>query len=123
MMFHTCTVITIKGYLSRESLLPLIFHVLKSFSIIIYKNNDNSNTFIIYVLYNYPLCVIYIIFYIFHLVIILNYNFHIIIWITQLIFLFHEIIFTLTHYTFSLTHTISQTHTLLINPMKWLNFM
>ena len=52
--------IIIKRHLSRESLLPLIFHVLESVSTIIYKSNDNSNTFIIYVLYHYPLCVIYI---------------------------------------------------------------
>ena len=57
-------------------MLPLIFYALESVSIIIYKSNDNSNTFIIYVLYNYTLCVIYIILYIFHLITRLNYNFH-----------------------------------------------
>ena len=74
---YLCLII-IKRYLSRESLLPLIFYVLESFPIIVYKSNNNSNTFIIYVLYNYTLCVIYIyiIFYIFHLITRLNYNFH-----------------------------------------------
>ena len=45
-LLHTCAVIIKKGHLSRESLLPLIFHILESFSIIIYKSNDNSNTYI-----------------------------------------------------------------------------
>ena len=119
MMLHTCAVIIIKGHLSRESLLPLIFHVLESVSIIIYKSNDNSNTFIIYVLYHYPLCVIYIyiyiyiIFYIFHLIIRLKYNFHTIIWITQLIlFISWNYIRINTLYSLTNTHNLSLTHTL-----------
>ena len=71
-------------------------------------------------MYNYTLCVIYIILYIFHLITRLNYNFHSIMDYST---------FTLTHYTLSLTHTISltqtisQTHTLLINILKLLNFI
>ena len=103
MMLHICTVITIKGHLSRESLLPLIFQVLEPFPIILYKSNDNSNTFIIYVLYHYPLCVIYIIFYLFHTIF----------WITQLIlFIPWNYIHINTLYSLTNTHNLSLTHTL-----------
>ena len=113
MMLHTCAVIIIKGHLSRESLLPLIFHVLESFSIILSKSNANSNTFIIYVLYHYPLCVIYIYFYNFHLIIRLKYNFHTIIWITQLIlFIPWNYIHINTLYSLTNTHNLSLTHRL-----------
>ena len=109
MMLHTCAVIIIKGHFSRENMLRLIFHVLKSFSIIIYKNNDNSNTFIIYVLYHYPLCVIYIyiIFYNFHLIIRLKYNFH-----TIILFIPWNYIHINTLYSLTNTHNLSLTHTL-----------
>ena len=126
-MLHTCAVIIIKWHSSRESLLPPIFHVLESFPIILYKSNDNLNTFIIYVLYHYPLCVIYIIFYNFHLIIRLKYNFHTIIWITQLIlfiswnYIHINTLYSLTNtHNLTNTHTISQTHTLLINVMNCL---
>ena len=91
MMLHTCAVIIIKGHLSRESLLPLIFHVLESFPIILYKSNDN-----LYVLYIYHF-----------------YLFHTIIWITQLIlFISWNYIQINTLYSLTNTHNLSLTHTL-----------
>ena len=131
MVLHTCAVIIIKGHLSRESLLPLIFHVLESVSIIIYKTIDNFEYF--YYICTVPLsfmCYIYIIFYNFHLIIRHKYNFHTIIWITQLIlfiswnYIHTNTLYSLTNtHNLTNTHTISQTHTILINIMKLLNFM
>ena len=65
-------------------------------------------TIILYVLYIY----IYIIFYNFHLIIRLKYNFHTIIWITQLIlFISWNYIHINTLYSLTNTHNLTNTHT------------